>query len=580
MTKDEMNGRVVLGRYRIIKPLARGGMGVVYLGRTEGAAGFARPVVVKRILPHLLSDPEMAKMFVREARILSNLHHPGIVGVIDFGEEDSAYVMVLEYVHGYDVGLWRKYLARQNRDLPADFALEIVIRVLDALHYAHTLKRPDGTLLRIIHRDVSPGNILLDVEGHVRLLDFGIARIANDANEYKTQDATFKGKLAYAPPELLKGKEPSPQSDLYSCAVVLYQLLTAENPFRGASAPETLSRVASHTPRALRETMPNVPATLDAALSKALRKEPEERFQTAAEFADALRRVRSAPDGEVIAAMTDAIQYDFHGDMPAQLGLEPLHDRDAAWREAEALRVSVGPLRSSRPSPAPDVPPPYDPLSSTPPHGSGRAANGTNDSRSPRGQASPGSRTLTWAIGALALAVTGVAGAILLRPQPATSGSAARYLVVTHDEPSDSAAQPVPEMPLLEDSRETVPEPRPVLSATPSASPDRPDNPSQRPALERASPDPRRLTQTFSRRQSSVQACFSQNPADAKKTPRLEIAFSVNDAGRVTTASLVPSSLGATPMGSCILGVAKGTSFGALTDGVSFRIPVRARTLK
>lgn len=552
---------------------------MVYLGRTEGAAGFARPVVIKRILPHLLSDPEMAKMFVREARILSNLHHPGIVGVIDFGEEDSAYVMVLEYVHGYDVGLWRKYLTKRGRPLPADTAVQIVIRVLDALHYAHTLKRPDGTLLRIIHRDVSPGNILLDVEGHVRLLDFGIARIANEANEYKTQEATFKGKLAYAPPELIRGQEPSPQSDLYSCAVVLYQLLTGENPFRGASAPETLHKVVTYTPRAVSDTVPNVPVRLDLALSKALRKEPEERFQTAADFADALRELRQEPEGEVIAAMTVAIQDDFHGAMPLELGLEPLQERDAAWREAET-RSSVSPLRSSRPSPSPNVPRTYQPLASTPPDTPTIVHTG-EDSRRPAAKASSASnRTLTLAIGALALAVAGVASAIWLRPQAPQSVASARYLVVTKDEPPslvsespDSERPPVDSLP----SSGTVSLPPGVAppSPPPEATPTRPGAP-----LERSTPDPRSLTRTFAKRQGQVQACFKQNPVEAEKTPQLEIAFSVSEAGKVTAATLIPEALGGTPMGRCIVGVAKGTSFGPLTEGVSFRIPVRARPVQ
>src|SRR5690606_6559615 len=149
---DPMMGRLVLGRYRVIEALAQGGMGVVYLGRTEGAAGFSRPVVIKRVLPQLLGDPSIGKMFVREARILANLRHPGIVGVIDFGEEERAYVMVLEYVHGFDAGQWLSFLKRRKRRVPLDIALRVVLQVLDALHYAHCLKRPDGSAMQVVHR--------------------------------------------------------------------------------------------------------------------------------------------------------------------------------------------------------------------------------------------------------------------------------------------------------------------------------------------------------------------------------------------------------------------------------------------
>src|SRR5262245_24696603 len=214
----DMTGTLVLGRYRVVSPLARGGMGIVFLARTEGAAGFSRPVVIKRVVPDLAGDEAAAQSFAREARILSNLQHPNIVNVIDFDEEDGAYVMVLEYVHGYNVGQWQRYLLDTGRKMPIDYAIYITTRVLDALHYAHTFTRADGTPMQIVHRDVSPGNILLDTQGNVKLLDFGIAR-ANEGGEYKTRDGYFKGKLTYAAPEIYEGTAASPQSDVYSAGV-------------------------------------------------------------------------------------------------------------------------------------------------------------------------------------------------------------------------------------------------------------------------------------------------------------------------------------------------------------------------
>ena len=126
---------MVLGRYRVVQPLARGGMGIVYLARTEGAAGFARPVVIKRIVPDLAADEAAAQAFVREARILSNLQFPGIVNVIDFDEEEGAYVMVLEYVHGYNLGQWHRYVVETRQTLPVAYAVLVMSRVLEALHY-------------------------------------------------------------------------------------------------------------------------------------------------------------------------------------------------------------------------------------------------------------------------------------------------------------------------------------------------------------------------------------------------------------------------------------------------------------
>src|SRR5947209_14846010 len=189
---DELIGRVVLGRYRIVRMLAQGGMGVIYLARSEGAAGFVRPIVVKRILSDLISDESIVNHFKREARIMSNLRHPGIVSVIDFGQEARSYLMVLDYVHGFHAGRWQKFVRTTRGPFPAELAVQIVLAVLDALHYAHTLADADGRVLGIVHRDVSPSNVLLEVDGHVKLADFGIARMQTESTDVRTEAGTIK----------------------------------------------------------------------------------------------------------------------------------------------------------------------------------------------------------------------------------------------------------------------------------------------------------------------------------------------------------------------------------------------------
>ena len=282
MSSDDMLGRMVLGRYRIVRALARGGMGMIYLGRVEGAAGFAKPVVVKTVIPHLSADSHMGAMLIREARILSNLQHPNIVAVLDFGQVGDAYVMVLEYVHGYHLGQWVRYLSAKERRLDVDHAVHIATHVLDALHYAHRIKRPDGIGLGIVHRDVSPANILIDIQGQVKLHDFGIARMHEESAEYKTQEGTFKGTLPFAAPETIQGVPASPSSDVYSCGVVLYQMLAGKNPFKGAQANETLHRVLTLNAPPLSAVREDVPPEIDEAVAKALAKTPEERFASAA----------------------------------------------------------------------------------------------------------------------------------------------------------------------------------------------------------------------------------------------------------------------------------------------------------
>ena len=201
---DQLVGLTVLGRYRIVQTLARGGMGAVYLGRTEGAEGFARPVVIKRVLPALMGDSEIAQLFVQEARILADLQHPNIVGVLDFGQQDDGtYVTVFEYVNGYSLAEWSRFLEQQRERLPIDAALHIVGRVLDALEHAHAFRRVDGKQVQVIHRDVSPSNVLLSDQGTVKLLDFGIAQVSGDDTGDDTDEDSerrgTRGKFPYMP---------------------------------------------------------------------------------------------------------------------------------------------------------------------------------------------------------------------------------------------------------------------------------------------------------------------------------------------------------------------------------------------
>ncbi len=199
----DLIGRVVLRRYRVTRELARGGMGVVYLARVEGAGGFVRPVVIKLVLPEHESDERVLRMFVREAKILSDLRHPSIVSILEFGEENGAYVMVLEYIHGFHLGQWVSYLGKVGRRVPVEVMLLLIIDVLGALHKAHEMRYPDGTSMGVVHRDVSPSNILLDVDGRACVHDFGVAGLRGSTAAYQTQVPSYVGKSPYGAPELL-----------------------------------------------------------------------------------------------------------------------------------------------------------------------------------------------------------------------------------------------------------------------------------------------------------------------------------------------------------------------------------------
>ena len=247
--------------------------------------------MIKRILPMWGGDEEIMSLFAREARILSQLQDPGIVSVIDFGQiTDGTLVMVLDYVHGYHLAHWLSYVRVEQGQMPVEMAVHIVLRVLSALHYAHTFVKADGKPLEVVHRDVSPTNILLDTSGNVKLVDFGIARAAGDNDEYKTEAPQLRGKFGYLPPELFMGEEPTPQSDVYAAGVVLYELLTGDNPFRGREVVDSYHKALNVTAPGADTLRSDVTPELGLIVGKALAKQRSERYVSAADFADGAAR--------------------------------------------------------------------------------------------------------------------------------------------------------------------------------------------------------------------------------------------------------------------------------------------------
>ncbi len=570
-----MVGRMVLGRYRIVRPLARGGMGIIYLGRVEGAAGFSKPVVVKTVIPHLNDDSKMAGMFVREARILSNLQHQNIVGVVDFGQVSEAYLMVLEYVNGYHLGQWGRYLAATNQQIDVDHAIFIAAHVLDALHHAHRQNRPDGSNMGIVHRDVSPANILIDINGQVKLHDFGIARMQEEGSEYKTQDGTFKGTLPFAAPETVQGVPASPRSDVYSTGVVLYQMLAGKNPFKGQQASETLHRVLTHSPVPLSVLREDVSPEVDAAISKAMSKNPDERFATAAAFAEALRAGRTLGEEDIATAFAKVIARDFTGDMPKRLSLESLELRDQAWREAQDGSPTGRFKLSSSPPGSPSSPPTMQGAVLP----SGQDPLTTKQAKQEFADSQPepkSSRRGVWlAAGALVLTLGGAAGWLITRNK-APPASSPRFLVIEKESAGEGAplASAAPSETAAPNSAAPAAS---TAASAPSAASAATTNATSGGGKPSGGSDAAALSRAFQKQQGRVEQCFLQHAKDVGGQPRISVRFSIDTKGGVQRAELNPASLSGTALGGCVLTAARGTQFGPQPEPLTFSIPITAR---
>ena len=598
-------GQLLLGRYRILRRLALGGMGAVYLARIEGARGFSKPVVVKRILPMWGDDDEITSLFAREARILSQLQDPGIVSVIDFGQiEDGTLVMVLDYVHGYHLAHWLAYLRAVEGQMPVEMAVHIMLRVLAALHYAHTFIKPDGKALAVIHRDVSPANILLDISGNVKLVDFGIARVEGDSNEYKTEAPQLRGKFGYLAPELFVGAEPSPRSDVYAAGVVLYEILTGDNPFRGRELTDSYHKALQAVAEPVDKLRSDVSPALAEVIAHSLEKEPAQRFASAEEFASALRQLRPVPDEIAQARLRSAVQGAFAGPLADTLGIEPLSASDEAWRDAADGGQSIeNALNTPNPSllPGATMRGPFALKNSPPPQRGELSAAGSpippgvDPNEMPtmrRGEIQSGNPPLATlqrlrlvGVGSALLFIALIVAALVRWFQPKES------VIVIEREPSaltDGAnrapagqGSPAPSADALEE--ETSASAAEHTSAlghaqTVASAPDRSRGPGKGAGPSQPlNPEPGLLTSIFAREQGRIQRCFTLHaePSDSQKP--ITVEFRVDATGSVEAAQLMPPSAASSALSSCLLGVAKATRFPRLTRAVSFRIPIQAR---
>ncbi len=277
-----------LGRYELLHEIATGGMATVYLARARSVAGFERVVAIKVCHPHLRHEEEFSSMFLDEARLAARIHHPNVVSTLDVGEAEQLY-LVMEYIEGDRISGLIKAAARRGERVPVPITLRVMIDVLSGLHAAHELKDHQGHPLNIVHRDVSPQNILVGVDGVTRITDFGIAKA--EARLTVTREGQVKGKMSYMAPEQLSSTNVNRRADVYAAGVVLWEALTGRRLFRADTEAETLNLVLHGVVPAPSTVAPEIVPEVDAVLRKALERDPDKRFQSAAEFADALENL-------------------------------------------------------------------------------------------------------------------------------------------------------------------------------------------------------------------------------------------------------------------------------------------------
>lgn len=273
-------------RYRPIERLAAGGMAEVYRAESAGLEGFKKKVAIKRVLPHLSEKKRFIQMFLDEARLGAHLSHSNCVQVFDVGVGDNAYFIVMEYVDGADLKAIIEWLRKQGRPFPAAYAVYITIKICEGLAYAHDLKDEAGKPLHIVHRDLSPPNVLITKFGEIKIVDFGLAKASTQLE--KSEPGIIKGKFSYLSPEAAMGQEVDLRTDIFAAGIILWELLAARKLFQGETDFETVKQVQRAEIPSVSKINPSVDAKLEAIIAKGLARDPKQRFQSGKDFALAL----------------------------------------------------------------------------------------------------------------------------------------------------------------------------------------------------------------------------------------------------------------------------------------------------
>jgi serine/threonine protein kinase len=341
-----------LGSFEILRRLARGGMAEIYLARTSGPSGFEKLVVLKKILGKLADKPRYVQLFLEEAKLAASLDHPNIAQVYDIGMVDGSYFFAMEHLHGQDVRSILHRAWRIGERLPIEHAVQIARHVASALHFAHEKRRSDGTLLGLVHRDVSPSNILVTYDGATKLLDFGVAK--NAASTVKTRTGALKGKISYMSPEQARGAPLDRRSDIFSLGIVLWEMVTTQRLYRADNDLATLQLIIHQPPRPPSQVRPECAPELERIVLRALAQDPDARYPTAEQLVlelDELARehkLKQSPNalaatlGQLFGSELAAWREAQAAGVPLADHLQELGERTRPVNESELIRLQDG----------------------------------------------------------------------------------------------------------------------------------------------------------------------------------------------------------------------------------------------
>lgn len=594
-----------LGRYELLARLASGGMGEIFLARLEGAEGFEKLYVVKRILAHLADDARIRQMLVAEARIASKMSHSNICQVFELGETDGQLYIVMEYLEGVSLLLLLRRFSRENTPLDLGFVTGVLHQVNGAMNYAHGLKDRDGEVLGIIHRDITPSNIFLTETGVAKVLDFGIAKARGASTQ--TQEGTVKGKYAYMAPEQLKGKAIDHRVDIFALGVVLYEMLALRRLFHRKTDYLTFRAVMEQPISDIRRYRPDLPEGVVDALARALDRDRNARFNTARQFdtaiLDGLGGTRPWTQGEIgdfirdnfadaigkrskqvasVVARTQSGHANSRARMPLVIqpneGDDEEEDDDFPPVETE---VEGAPPWMPRPTPRPmpvagnevDVrsdgtPPPF-----------GAEGTGSAPSLQPlQPLAAPTQtqivvapkRSLFWPIiGVAMVAIT--AGALFLVWQQVQKPQQPAEIKITQ-EPATKPAQPTGNIAPVN------PEPLPQVNMNAgsnvgsNAGSNATVEVQRKTDLPKAKTFQQQLTSALSSQLRDLKSCINEYP----ETREIIASIAITSSGKAKSVSLQPADIDAGPLGACLKNVLARTAFPSGHEA-SFSVPLKPR---